>query len=140
MSYTHDAVGRGSGTVTRLGLAAVEVFIGVGAVYGGITLIADGWALPLSYLEPLPLSSWTWPGIALLAVVAVPMLGAAYLTIRRHPLGGEASVAAGLLLIGWIIVQVAVMGLAMAWQPVMAVLGAVVAPLGWRLTRTDGRR
>jgi hypothetical protein len=55
-------------------------------------------------------------------------------------LGGEASVAAGLLLIGWIIVQVAVMGLAMAWQPVMAVLGAVVAPLGWRLTRTDGRR
>jgi hypothetical protein len=140
MLYTPDAVGRGSGAVNRLGLVALELFVGVGAVYGGIMLIADAWSLPLSYLDPLPLTSWTWPGVALLAVVAVPMLGAAYLTIRRRRFGGEASVAAGLVLVGWIIAQLAVMGPQMAWQPAMAVLGAVVALLGWRLIRVQRRR
>jgi hypothetical protein len=131
-SHAHFAV--------RLALVAVELFIGVGAVYGGTMLIRDSWALPVTDLEPLPLDSWVLPGVALLASVAAPMLSAAILVARRHPHAADLSIAAGAALVGWILFQLAVIGPQMGLQAAMLVLGAGTAALGLLLRRQEPRR
>jgi hypothetical protein len=125
---------------TRVALIALEAFIGVGAVYGGVMLIRGSWDLPVADLDPLPLSSWVLPGVALLATVAAPMALAAVLVGRHRPAAAGASVAAGAVLVGWILFQLAVIGPQMALQAVMLVLGAVVAGLGLLLRRQERAR
>jgi hypothetical protein len=120
-------------------LIALELFAGVGAVYGALMLVRDSWRLPLDYLDPLPLHSWVLPGIALFGLVAVPMLAAAVLVWRRAGHAADVSIGAGVLLAGWIAVQLAVIGPRMALQAIMAVIGLAVAGLGWWWRRSEPR-
>jgi hypothetical protein len=116
----------------RWALLGLELFVGVGAVYGAIMLVVNAWHLPVADLAPLPLHSWVLPGIALFAGVAVPMLTAAALLARRARWAAEVSIAAGVLLVGWIAVQLAVIGPQMFLQAVMATFGLAIAGLaGW---------
>ena len=55
--------------VPRTVLAALELFTGIGAVYGAAMLVTDAWHLPSEYLDPLPVHGWVLPGVALLAFV-----------------------------------------------------------------------
>ncbi len=121
-------------------LVEAELFVGVGAVYGGVMLMADAWHLPVSDLSPLPLGTWVLPGIALVALVAGPMLSAAVLLLVHHRRAADASTAAGVVLIGWVLVQLAVIGPRMILQAVMLFLGVFIATLGWRLRRTWNER
>jgi hypothetical protein len=126
---------RGRRVWLEVGLAGLEASVGFFAVYGAVMLITDAWGLPVDDLEPLPVGGWVLPGVALLALVAVPMLTAAVLVCRRQSSAAFVSVVAGLLLVGWVAVQVAVIGLQMFMQPLMFGLGLVVAGLGWRWKR-----
>ena len=69
----------------RWALVGVEVFVAVGAVYGGIGLIA-GNAIHISddWLVGTPFNSWLLPGIFLLLIVAAPMAVAAVAELRRR--------------------------------------------------------
>ena len=119
-------------------LFGVEVFVGINAVIGGWRMIADGFGMPTDWLEPTPFSTWTWPGIALLAGVAVPQfVAAAFVTTarrRRVDLGWLAGLAVGAALVGWIVVQVAMLRRYFFLQPVIAGLGLVEMGLAlwWR--------
>ena len=117
--------------VPRTVLAALELFTGIGAVYGAAMLVTDAWHLPSQYLDPLPVHGWVVPGVALFAVVAVPMLGAAALALLGSRRAAGAAMAAGALLVGWILVQLAVIGPRMALQAVMLGMGVAVAAAGW---------
>ena len=66
---------RGWAGATLLGLL---LFVAVAAVYGGVGLVSDGMGMPLEWLDRLPVDTWVWPGIALLATVAVPQAVAAW--------------------------------------------------------------
>jgi hypothetical protein len=112
-------------------LVGLEAFVGVGAVYGAVMLIGHAWHLPVTDLAPLALRSWVLPGIALLLLVALPMGGAAAAMWRRLPRAAEMSVAAGLVLAGWVLMQVAIIGPQMFLQGVMLLVGLAVAGLGW---------
>lgn len=124
----------------RVVLVVLELFVGAGAVYGGVMLIRDSWRLPVSDLAPLPLDSWVLPGLALLASVAMPMLAAAYLVTRELARAADASVLAGAILVGWILFQLAVIGPQMALQGIMLVLGVAIAGLGLVLRPQEVRR
>jgi hypothetical protein len=137
MSAVREPAVRVRATYTRVALVMLEVFVGVGAVYGGVMLARDSWGLPVTDLEPLPLHSWVLPGVALLVSVAAPMLAAAVLVARSHVRAADASVLAGAILVGWIVVQLAVIGPQMALQAVMFVLGLVISALGLRLRRKE---
>jgi hypothetical protein len=137
MAAVREPAVRARVTYTRVALVMLEVFVGVGAVYGGVILVRDSWGLPVTDLAPLPLHSWVLPGVALLVSVAVPMLAAAVLVARRHVLAADASVLAGAILAGWIVVQLAIIGPQMALQAVMFVLGLGTAALGLLLRRTE---
>jgi hypothetical protein len=96
------------GLVSALG--ALQVFVGVGAVAGGLGLALDprgaNIGLPLELLESSPFSSYLVPGIVLLAVNGLGSLVGATASFTRHRCAGELAMALGAFLVAWIVVQV----------------------------------
>ena len=92
----------------RVRLTALAGFVAVSA-YGGAAGLISGWLRAGSTMTArLPFHSPVFGGIALACVVAVPATVAALLAWRRHPRARDAATLAGVLLIGWIVVEVAV--------------------------------
>jgi hypothetical protein len=124
----------------------LEVFLGIGALFGGGALILapDGHLLgmPVKLLAGSPFPSFLVPGIILFSLVGVAPLMAAAITLRRHVLAPLAAVVVGLILIGWVSVEMVVLaGLgSLAWT-LYLLLGASIAAIGvgwWRSSPRNG--
>ncbi|WP_420119882.1 hypothetical protein [Nakamurella sp.] len=122
----------GPGRVTarpalRVALIGIEVFVAVGAVYGGVGLIADNaiGMLP-EWLARTPFATWLWPGILLLLIVALPMATAASAEIARRSWAFAASALAGSAQIGWIVAQWLIVQRYFVLQPIMLACGIAV--------------
>ncbi len=127
---------------------ALEIFLGLGAVFGGGALILapDGHLLgiPTTLLEGSPFTSFLMPGIVLFSLVGLAPLMAAAITIRRQTLAPLAAVAVGVTLIGWISVEMLVLAGpgSLAWALYM-VLGVSITAVGvvwWRSQDNVTRR
>lgn len=118
--------------VARAALVCVEWFVTIGAVFGGVGLIADNsiGMLP-EWLEGTPFTSWLWPGVLLLLVVAVPMGTAGYAEITRRRWAFAASLIAGAAQIGWIAAQWLIFQRYFFLQPIMLACGIAVLVLAW---------
>src|SRR3984893_5452876 len=125
--------------IARLAVV-LEVFLGLGALFGGgaFILAPDGHLLgmPTRLLAGSPFPSFLVPGIILFTFVGLAPLLAAALTIRQQALAPLAAVAVGLTLIGWVSVEMVVLaGLgSLAWA-LYLVLGSCIAAAGvawWR--------
>jgi hypothetical protein len=94
-------------------VAAIEAIVGVGAVYGGYSLLTDpeGLGARQSWLDGSAFSDYTIPGLVLLVVIGGGMLAAAFATLfaprcaRLAALGMAAALAlwgvVETLTIGW---------------------------------------
>ena len=118
----------------------LEIFLGVGALFGGGALILapDGHLLgmPSKLLAGSPFPSFLVPGIILFTFIGIGPLVAAAITFRRRAIAPLATVAVGLTLMGWVSVEMVVLaGLgSLAWAFYL-VLGASIAAIGvswWR--------
>ena len=116
-------------------LLALLLFVGVGAVYGGIGLMVNGMGMPGEWLDRMPVDTWTWPGVALLLTVAVPQFVAAWLVVRHDPRAGLAGVVVGAALVLWILVQLAVLQRYFFLQPVIAGIGVLEVLVSWAWVR-----
>lgn len=93
------------GGILRWALIADEVLLGLSAVGGGIGLIVtDGLGIPRSELAHSPFDRFTIPGL-LLTGVGGGLLAAAWTVWRRRRLAPLASLAAGGVLLGWIVIE-----------------------------------
>lgn len=92
------------------GLGVLQVFIGLGAVAGGLGLALEpsgaNLGMPLEMLEKSPFSSFLIPGIVLLTVNGFGSLLGAVASFKRQPYIGEVAMALGVFLITWIVLQV----------------------------------
>jgi hypothetical protein len=107
-------------------LIGLEALTGVGAFGGAAALVVDGAGMDPALLDHTPFTSWVWPGVALAVVVGVPMLAAAVAEWRRQPWASQLSLAAGVALMGWITVQIALIGFQTWLQPTCFVVGLAV--------------
>lgn len=124
----------------RIALVAVEAFVAIGAVYGSVMLVTDVWHLDRAMLRHLPIDTWVLPGIALAVLVAVPNLIAGTLVAIRRPVARAVSMLTGGVLVGWIVVQIALIQQYFVLQPVMAACGLLTIGLAALLpTRDEGR-
>ena len=121
-------------------LLVALVLVAANAVYGGIGLVVSGLGMPSEWLEPLPVDSWTWPGVALLVTVATPQLVAAWFVWRRDPRAGVVGLLAGAALVLWILVQVLLLQRFFVLQPVIAVVGLLEVLLSVVWIRRARRR
>jgi hypothetical protein len=94
----------------RIALAVIEACIGLGAIGGGIALLigAMGQWLPVAFLQGTPFSDYIIPGLILTVVVGGGMLLAAATQFIQREWTVLLSAAMGLILIGWEIVEVAI--------------------------------
>jgi hypothetical protein len=111
---------------TRLALAALELFLGVGAVYGGIRLLTDAerFGIEKSWLDGTPFDDYTIPGLVLLAVIGGGMLAAAVLALAGSEWAALAGFWMGAILLVFLSVETIVIGnQGSAQVPLLAVCG-----------------
>jgi hypothetical protein len=120
-------------SVARVLLIVLNAFLGVTAAAGGVALLTGEIAPPLELLEGSPFASYTVPGLALLVWVGGSALAATVLLLRYHPWGAAASALAGLIIMGFEIVEVwavgSELGLARTLQLFYFTLGLLIAAL-----------
>jgi hypothetical protein len=114
-----------------LGLAA---FNALDAAIGGIGL-ATGAISVGDTLEGSPFSTPTIPGLILLVAVGGSMAVAAAALWRRDARAHLLAACAGLVQVGWIVVQVALLGLTSFLQPAILLLGLATTALAARRPR-----
>jgi hypothetical protein len=122
----------------------LEIFLGIGALFGGIQFILapDGHLLgvPLSMLAGTPFHSFLVPGLLLFTFVGVAPIVAAAITARRGAIAPLAALAVGLTLMGWITVEMVIFaGLTSLFWAFYLVLGTVIAAVGVAWSRSTGR-
>lgn len=100
----------------RTALICLTLFVGLGALWGGGCMLFDpsgalfGFDGLLPGLRKLPFAETlfadlAFSGIALIAVNGLCQLAAAWLLIRKNPLGARAGAVCGALLMLWICIQ-----------------------------------
>jgi hypothetical protein len=92
------------------GLGVLQVFIGLGAVGGGLALVLEpsgsSLGMPLEILDSSPFLTFLVPGVVLLAVNGLGSLVGATASFKGYWRAGEIAVGLGLFLVAWIVFQV----------------------------------
>ncbi|WP_067537127.1 hypothetical protein [Nocardia crassostreae] len=111
-------------------LTLVAGFSAIWAFASALGLAGGGIDLGSTVVQRLPFDSPVFAGIALLLVVGLPMSLAAVLAALGDRRAPAAAVTAGVLLIGWIIVQLIMIREFFWLQPVCVAFGLAVLMLG----------
>jgi proline iminopeptidase len=91
-------------------LGALEVLVGTSAIAGGVALVANGMGMSTADLARGPFDSYTVPGLALTALVGVPLVVAGAAAWRGDPWWPPASAAAGAALFVFELVEAYALG------------------------------
>jgi hypothetical protein len=124
-----EAVGKDK---LRLPVAALEVFVGVGGVYGGVEMLRhplNPMGASTDLIDRSPFDTFTWPGVLLLSLVGVTPLVLALGLLLRVRGAVILSAGFGLGLMAWICVQWALLDDHLWLQPLMFGIGAVIVAL-----------
>lgn len=121
-------------------LALFAALNAVAAWSGAVGLIGGGLSFGRRLDDRLPFDSRPFAGVALALVIAIPLsmlAGAAWRGDRRTGPGAE---LAGVLVVGWILVQLAVLRAFSWFQPTYLLVGAVLIAWGrWIDLRSERR-
>ncbi len=122
------------------GMGILQVFIGIGAVAGGLGLALDpsgaNLGTPLELLEETPFATFLIPGIVLFTVNGLGSLVGAVTSFARQRYAGAVALALGAFLVAWILLQVYWMAGFHWLHWLYLTLGIVEAALGWSVHRT----
>lgn len=120
------------------------LFNGIGALYGGGLLVIDPSGakiqLPLSYLQYSPFTDYLIPGIVLFGVNGLLSITTALLVITQHRYYAHFTVAQGVILCGWLIIQVLMVRDIYYLHYVMGTTGLLLIGLGILLLIKDTHR
>jgi len=130
-------------TPSRWLLLAIALCLAVGAIPVGIGFVVrpDGSLLgmPKSVLASTPFTDFLVPGLLLAVTVGGSTLAAAVLVASSARRASLVSLAAGIVVVGWIVVQVWLIGFVSALQPLVCGLGLTMIALAARSARArDG--
>jgi hypothetical protein len=91
-------------------LLALLLLNGFVAIAGGTGVMRDAMPFPDIWLQDTPSHSYFLPGLILFLAVGGSHLAAAYAILRRHLLAKSAAVFAGIVLTGWMIGELMLVG------------------------------
>ena len=120
------------------------LFTAINAIIAGILFILDpsGQIIGMSidYLKFSPFSSFLIPGIVLLIVNGILNLGVAIITIQQKPFFPLLTIIQGILLIGWIVIQVLMVRDINPLHIIMFLIGMILILNGVLLGRNLNRK
>jgi hypothetical protein len=114
----------------RAGVAVFAAIIAFSAYAGAIGLVSGGLSLGDELTARLPFGSPVLGGIALALIVAVPSTWLAWLAWQADPRTDAAALAVGIVIIGWIVVELAFIREFSFFHPVYLVVGAALIWIG----------
>lgn len=114
---------------TRI-LSSLHAIIALNAIGGGLFGLTGAHGVPVEWLRRTPFPSDVVPSLILLVVVGGAHSLAAIHVGRRRAHARIVSLAAGAILLGWISVQVALIGYVSWLQPAVALAALVNLALG----------
>ncbi len=127
--------------IIRIVLLALEGFVSLTAIAGGIALIVtNGMGMPTTWLRGSPFSSYLIPGLVLAMVVGGANTLAAGMIFAKHQTGLLASLAAGIFIISFEMVEMAVIQQFSWLQALYLVLGLAILLLAIWLWQATNRQ
>jgi hypothetical protein len=127
--------------LVRIALFVLEVLAVLCTVSGGLALLAGIIRFPPEMLRGTPFSDYTIPGLILAIVVGGSSLVAAATVFLQREIAVLISAAAGLVLAGWIVGEVILLGpFAVLWQTPFFGQGLAIFGLAVYLWMTEYRR
>jgi len=117
----------------RYSLGSLLTFGALNAIGGGYYGLSGAEGVPTEWLEGSPFSDYFIPSLILLVVVGGSFVIAAIVVFAGLRIARVASLAAGLVVLGWLVAQVAIIGYVSWMQPTTAVAGVLVLLLTWLL-------
>lgn len=114
-------------------LLASLVFLGGGAIYGGVSFILDPTGgmlgIPSQWIQDSPFGSYLIPGVFLLVVLGVGSFVTVFGIARRRVWAWPVGIALGIVTVLWIVVQYGVIQQYFFLQPVIAGVGTAIVAL-----------
>jgi hypothetical protein len=119
----------------------------INAAVAGVLFIIDpsghGMGMNVSYIKDSPFNSYLIPGIVLLIVNGLLNFIAAYFVFKERPFASLWVIAQGILLIGWIVIQVIMVKDISMLHIIMFTIGMILTMSGFlllALRRKDANR
>jgi hypothetical protein len=125
------------------GVVVLELFLAIGALFGGLGMLRDtsgrGLGFPADLLVGTPFHSYLIPGITLLGLNGLLPAAVAVLTIRRRAIADYGHLAVAAALAGWIAGETYFIGLESWMQPFFFAYALVIGALGVQILRNSER-
>jgi hypothetical protein len=103
------------------------------ALGGGVYGASGAPGVPRELLRDTPFDDFVVPSVVLMVIVGGAMLAGAIALLARAPHARTIAIGAGVILLGWIAVQVAMIGYVSWMQPATLLAALVIVWIGWAL-------
>jgi hypothetical protein len=123
-------IGEAHPTGIRYSLGGLLAFGALNAVGGGYYGLSGADGVPTEWLKASPFQDYFVPSIILLVVVGGSLLAASIAVFARLHSARLAAFAAGMIVLTWLLVQLAIIGYVSWMQPTTAIAGGLVLVLG----------
>jgi hypothetical protein len=119
-----------------IGLVTIESIVGASALVCGVIMVFGDLGLPERVLDQTPFESFLIPGLILSFVVGGTLLTAVALKLKDHRASQLVSFVAGVILLGWIVVEAYMVHEGRALQLAIGLAAVAVIALAL-LTRSE---
>jgi hypothetical protein len=110
----------------RITLGILLLIIAINAFGGGYYGMSGAKDMPLEWLAGSPFKNYFVPSLFLFFGIGGSCLLAAIAVFKKHRLAGIFSLFCGLLIISWLVVQVAIIGYVSWMQPTTAIFALLI--------------
>lgn len=134
---------RSHSSATRYLLGGLLAFGALNAFGGGHYGLSGAEGVPTEWLQGSPFVDYTIPSLILFVVVGGSLLVASVAVFVRLRIARLTAFSAGIIVLGWIVTQLAIIGYVSWMQPATVIAGVVILALAWLLpgpTRSRGER
>ncbi|MGB3051776.1 MAG: hypothetical protein WBB42_12305 [Polyangiales bacterium] len=119
----------------RRALGALLTFVALNAFGGGLYGVLGAKDIPTEWLHGTPFRDYLVPSVVLFVAVGGSCLLSAVSVFRRRPSARPAAFAAGAILLGWMTVQLFLIGYASWLQPTFVAIALLVLLLAAAIPR-----
>ena len=121
----------------KMFLYVLLTFVAITSIVSGLLLVAspDGstFSMSTALLKATPFSNFLFPGLVLCIIVGGANLVALIRNLQSHPLRYNWTIAGGIVLVGWTVVQMFLIGVSHWLQFVYLGVGLMILLLTWQL-------
>jgi len=117
---------------TRYALGGVLAFGALNAFAGGYYGLSGAEGVPKQWLEGSPFADYFIPSLILFTVVGGSFLISTIAVFAGLRIARRAALSAGVIVLGWLAVQMVVIGYVSWMQPTTAVAGLLILIMAWR--------